>query len=278
MSKPLVDMLSDDQTRGLAGAALASVEVELTRGIARLEKLQTAVWQRGHEVAVLRRAERTEATEKKPQQLHSARSLFATMQIVRALMWMQQKVIECRRQVTAINERLRNAWELVVDEGLRTHLLDVLEARIRGIDRVAMQNLIDCEQAWMLGKTAVPNRTGGGFHRADKELKHETVWLHNLMIRHASNHASLPVRHQGPSVAPPSGPLALGLRYDKGPRGTFESPLWPDSQAAKDALGLERLKRVESEASLARQRARASRPATAGVKPKKSTKKPHTWC
>jgi hypothetical protein len=157
-------------------------------------------------------------------------------------------------------------------------LLDVLEARIRGIDRVAMQNLIDCEQAWMLGKTAVPNRTGGGFHRADKELKHETVWLHNLMIRHASSHASLPVRHQGPSVAPPSGPLALGLRYDKGPRGTFESPLWPDSQAAKDALGLERLKRVESEASLARQRARASRPATAGVKPKKNTKKPHTWC
>ena len=228
MARPLLDMLSDEATRMLAGTALAKVEVELSREISSLEKLQKSVHERGQQVVIWRRDERTETKITSAQKLHAARSLAATSQIVRALTWMQQKLIECRLKKAEVSFRMNNAWQLVESERLRTHLLDVLEARVRAVDHVSMQNMVDCEHAWLLGKTAVPTRTGGGFHRAGSKLMHETEWLHNLEIRDAN----VRPRFRGPSVAPP---MAPGLRYEPGYRGTIASPLWPDAVAAKAA-------------------------------------------
>ena len=251
MARPLLDVLSDEATRMVAGTALANVETELSRAIASLERQQAAIWEQGQAVASARRNERATSNISSAQKLHSMRSLEATAQAVRPLVDIQQRVVECRKQKMEVRGRLQNAWTLVESEGLKAHLLDVLDARLRGVDHVAMQNMIDCEQAWLLGKTAVPSRTGGGFHRAGKKLLHETEWLHNLEVRHAN----VPVRYQGPSVAPPTTP---GLRFESGYRGTIASPLWPDTAIAKS----------KRDASYAVQRPGPVRPATAGARPK----------
>ena len=154
--------------------------------------------------------------------LHEARALGVTAEATRTLLWMQQQLIGVRRLKKLIVERIESAWLMVGREGISAHLLDVLESRIKHDDQVAMQNLIDVEHAWLLGKAAAPKRTGGGFQREPGgKLMQEAAWYHNLEVRHLSMSQSV----RGGPVPPPSSP---GLR--SGPSiGHSSTVLWPDS-------------------------------------------------
>ena len=157
--------------------------MELSRLTALIEAQQEAIWGQAQTIKDLRREERGAAATpaaKNVHQLHTARSLGATARATHTLLWMQQQVIGCRQLKRVIVERLESAWLMVGRERISAHLLDVLESRISHVDHVAMQNLIDDEQIWLLGKSAPAKRTGGGFHREGKKLMQETTWYHNL--------------------------------------------------------------------------------------------------
>ena len=125
-------------------------------------------------------------------------------------------------QERVVVERIESAWLLVGREGISAHLLDVLENRIKRVDQVAMQNLIDVEQSWLLGKAPPPKRTGGGFQReAGGKLMHEAAWYHNLEVRHLA----LSQGAKGGAVPPP---LSPGLRTGSSV-GQSTAALWPDS-------------------------------------------------
>ena len=126
--------------------------------------------------------------------------------------------------------RLQAAWLLVGRERIAAHVLDVIESRIAHVDANAMQNLIEVEQAWLLGKVATPKRIGGGFARQrdrSATLGNETGYYHNLEVRHLK----LDLRHRGPVVPPPQvHGLTSGVHSHSNPA------LWPDAQVSTPSL------------------------------------------
>lgn len=232
-ANPTSSALSNERRRALAGAALGEMEVEVSRLTALVEERQRQIWERAQTLSHLRREERARAGtpgSKTPQALHRSRSLVATAKAAAALLWMQEQLIECRRAKAVLVERLESAWMLVGREHISAHLLDVLERRIANVDAVAMQNLIDVEESWLLSKAPPPTRTGGGWHRGGKRLAQEAEWYHNLEVRLLS----MDMHHTGPTLPPPS---AHGLRYDerdrRSPARVSATALWPDAASAR---------------------------------------------
>lgn len=222
---PISPRAQDERRKSLAGQALGEQEVVLSRLTALAEDQQEAVWARAQTLKEMRRAERSAAATpqgKHVNQLHAGRSLADTASATRSLLWMQQQLIGVRRLKRVVVERIESAWLLVGREGISAHLLDVLENRIKRVDQVAMQNLIDVEQSWLLGKAPPPKRTGGGFQReAGGKLMHEAAWYHNLEVRHLA----LSQGAKGGAVPPP---LSPGLRTGSSV-GQSTAALWPDS-------------------------------------------------
>ena len=214
-----------DRRKALAGAALGEMEIQLSKLTSLIEAQQASIWAQAQTLKDRRREERTAAAtpaSKNVHQLHKSRSLSATSAATRTLLWMQQQLIGCRILKKLVVERLESAWLLVGRENVSAHLLDVLENRIKHVDQVAMQNLIDVETNWLLGKAAPAKRTGGGYQRNNKgKLMQETDWLHNMEVRHMS-------LSQGARSSPVPPPTSPGLRAGA-VAGRSTTSLWPDA-------------------------------------------------
>ena len=216
--------LASDRRLVLAASALGEVEIHISRELTALEEKMAAVWEAGHGLVRFRRDERSHNRGAGAPKLHESRSLMATAQALRTLMWMQEEVISSRQLKLKLMDRLSYAWTFVGREAIQTHLLDVLEARAVTLNSSALQNLVDVEQGWLFSRTVAPQRTGGGFHREGRKLREENAWLHNLQVRHEN----LEVRSRGPSVP---APLEHGLRYDASREGLAFTPLWPGAKS-----------------------------------------------